>query len=182
MAALGSRHQGGRRARPELFATTAAANLRPISTDVPEFDSPQCLSVDDLIASPVMVTRSAALVAAALLGLVLGPALAAESEIEECGVASVYSGVSEETASGEDTSSELLTAAHRTLPFGALVNVKNQDNGRSVVVRVTDRGPFVGGRIIDVSQIAARELGFTGLAKVCLAIAWMPTSADHVGK
>ena len=129
-----------------------------------------------------MVTRSAALVAAVLQGLVMGPLLAAETEPDECGLASVYSSVSEETASGEDTSSELFTAAHRTLPFGTLVDVKNPENGRSAVVRVTDRGPFVAGRIIDVSQIAARELHLTGLAKVCLSIVWMPTGRAGDGR
>jgi rare lipoprotein A len=129
-----------------------------------------------------MVTKSLPLVAAVLQGLLLGPAFAAEIEPEECGFASVYSSVSEDTASGEDTSPEYFTAAHRTLPFGALVYVKNQENGRSVVVRVTDRGPFVPGRIIDVSQIAARELRFTGLTKVCLSIAWMPTGRVGAGK
>ncbi|RDV05658.1 septal ring lytic transglycosylase RlpA family protein [Undibacter mobilis] len=95
----------------------------------------------------------------------------------ECGIASIYSSVSEETASGEDTSSENFTAAHRTLPFGAVVHVQNEENGHTVVVRITDRGPFVAGRIIDVSQIAARELHFTGLAKVCLRIVWTPPNA-----
>ena len=118
---------------------------------------------------------------AALCGVVITVACTSAA-LAQSGIASVYAYKGEKTASGERVQSSALTAAHRTLPFGALVNVKNQDNGRSVVVRVTDRGPFVGGRIIDVSQIAARELGFTGLAKVCLAIAWMPTSADHVGK
>ena len=139
-------------------------------------------SLGNLIALPVMVPRSAALVAAVLHCLVIRPAFAAETKPDECGLASVYSSVSEETASGEDTSSELFTAAHRTLPFGTLVNVRNLENGRSAVVRVTDRGPFVGGRIIDVSQIAARELRITGLAKVCLSIVWMPTGHRGTAK
>lgn len=129
-----------------------------------------------------MVAKSATLVIAVLKSLCLGSVLAAEIEADECGVASVYSSASEETASGEDTSTEIFTAAHRTLPFGTLVNIENQGNGRSVVVRVTDRGPFVEGRIIDVSQIATRELGFTGLVKVCLRIGWMPTSDAKAGK
>ncbi len=76
--------------------------------------------------------------------------------------------MSEETASGEDTRPENLTAAHPILPFGTMVRVDHQENGRSVEVRITDRGPFVRGRIIDLSQIAARALGFSGLAQVCL--------------
>jgi rare lipoprotein A len=100
---------------------------------------------------------------------------------DECGLASIYSGVSEETASGEDPRTENLTAAHRSLPFGTSVEVDNQENGRSVVVRITDRGPFVDGRIIDVSQVAARELGFFGLAQVCLKILLIPEKSSGGG-
>jgi rare lipoprotein A len=61
-----------------------------------------------------------------------------------------------------------LTAAHRTLPFGTLVRVTNLSNGRTTVVRINDRGPFVKDRVIDVSQAAAQELQFTGLVPVAL--------------
>jgi rare lipoprotein A len=84
--------------------------------------------------------------------------------------------VSEETASGEDTLPADFTAAHRSLPFGTLVTVYNQENGRSAMVRITDRGPFVDGRIIDVSQITARQLGFSSLTQVCLNILSIPES------
>jgi rare lipoprotein A len=67
-----------------------------------------------------------------------------------------------------------LTAAHRSLPFETMVEVENQENGRSAVVRITDRGHFVSGRIINVSQVAAHELGFTNLTKVCLKILSIP--------
>ena len=72
------------------------------------------------------------------------------------------------TASGERMNPNALTAAHRTLPFGTKVRVKNLQNGRSVVVRINDRGPFVGGRVIDVSKAAAAKLGMisSGTAKV----------------
>jgi len=72
------------------------------------------------------------------------------------------------TASGERMNPSALTAAHRSLPFGSKVRVKNLRNGRSVVVRINDRGPFVGGRIIDVSKAAASKLGMigSGTAKV----------------
>jgi rare lipoprotein A len=63
-----------------------------------------------------------------------------------------------------------LTAAHRSLPFGTLVRVTNQRSGRSVVVRINDRGPFVRGRVIDVTPAAAHALGFSGLAPVTLAV------------
>lgn len=103
-----------------------------------------------------------------------GPSAAGDGKPDECGLASIYGSTSEETASGEDTLPENFTAAHRTLPFGAIVTVSNQDNGRTTAVRITDRGPFVSGRIIDVSQVAARDLAITGLAKVCLNIVWVP--------
>lgn len=63
------------------------------------------------------------------------------------------------TASGEAFDNGAMTAAHRTLPFGSLVRVTNPANGRSVVVRINDRGPFTRGRMIDVSRAAADELG-----------------------
>jgi len=84
----------------------------------------------------------------------------------EAGIASVYAYAGERTASGEHISPNALTAAHRTLPFGTQVRVTNQQNGRSVVVRINDRGPFVSGRIIDLTPAAARALGFDGLAPV----------------
>ena len=110
-----------------------------------------------------MVTKSYFLAVTLLQVALLASASAADRKPDECGLASIYSSLSEETASGEDTLAENFTAAHRTLPFGTLVHVDNQKNGRSTVVRITDRGPFVAGRIIDVSQIAARDLGITGL-------------------
>lgn len=66
------------------------------------------------------------------------------------------------TASGERFSNNEMTAAHRTLPFGTMLRVTNQANGRSVVLRVNDRGPFIKGRIVDVSKTAAREIGMIG--------------------
>lgn len=66
---------------------------------------------------------------------------------------------------------DALTAAHRSLPFGTRIKVINQRNGRAVTVRVNDRGPFVKGRILDLSRAAAVKLGFrrAGHTKICLA-------------
>ena len=74
----------------------------------------------------------------------------------ESGMAAFYGGG--RTASGEITGPTGLTAAHRTLPFGARVLVTNVRNGKTVIVRITDRGPYGRGRIIDLSRAAAREL------------------------
>jgi peptidoglycan lytic transglycosylase len=128
-----------------------------------------------------MITKSNLLLVALLQVALLEPASAADGSSNECGLASVYSTVSGETASGEDTRLENLTAAHRSLPFATLVHVDNRENGRSAVVRITDRGPFVSGRIIDVSQAAARELGFSGLTQVCLNILSIPENRPAGG-
>ena len=86
----------------------------------------------------------------------------------QSGIASIYSGG--RTASGKIASTSGMTAAHRTLPFGTLVRVTNQRSGRSVVVRINDRGPFMRGRVIDLTPAGARALGFSGLAPVKLEI------------
>jgi|1185.fasta_scaffold741893_1 rare lipoprotein A len=74
------------------------------------------------------------------------------------------------TASGERVSSGALTAAHKTLPFGTMVRVTNTRTQRSVVVRINDRGPFVRGRVIDLTPAGARAIGMSGLAPVSLAV------------
>jgi rare lipoprotein A len=84
----------------------------------------------------------------------------------QSGIASVYAYSGEKTASGQRAHPGGFTAAHRTLPFGTKVKVTNKHNGRSVTVRINDRGPFVRGRIIDLTPAAARVLGFSGLAPV----------------
>ena len=74
------------------------------------------------------------------------------------------------TASGERVSSGALTAAHRSLPFGTMVRVTNTRNSKSVVVRINDRGPFVRGRVIDLTPAGASAIGMSGLAPVSLAV------------
>lgn len=73
------------------------------------------------------------------------------------------------TASGERFNTGAFTAAHRFLPFGSRVRVTSRRTGRSVVVRINDRGPFVGGRVIDLSPAASRALGMNGTEPVTLA-------------
>jgi rare lipoprotein A len=76
------------------------------------------------------------------------------------------------TASGERFDKHKLTAAHRTLPLGTLVRVTNQKNGKSVIVRINDRGPYGHGRIIDLSEAAARRLDMidAGVVPVTLEV------------
>ena len=93
----------------------------------------------------------------------------------QTGIASVYGNGDghawSKTANGGRMNPGALTAAHRTLPFGTRVNVVNKRNGKSVVVRISDRGPFVRGRIIDLTPAAARALGMSGLAPVTVSVA-----------
>ncbi|MFY9829064.1 MAG: septal ring lytic transglycosylase RlpA family protein [Rhodoplanes sp.] len=100
---------------------------------------------------------------------VIGLTVASGAEsLAQSGIASVHSGG--RTASGEYARSQGLTAAHRSLPFGTKVRVTNHRTGRSVVVRINDRGPFLRGRVIDVTPAAARELGFSGVTRVSLEV------------
>ena len=87
----------------------------------------------------------------------------------ECGIASTYAGGSR-TANGEHYNHMGISAAHKSLPFGTRVVVRNQRTGRSITVRINDRGPFVAGRIIDLSTGAKNALGMDGLASVCLEV------------
>ena len=104
-----------------------------------------------------------------ILGCAFSPTSVTSSLADQAGIASVYTHESgSATANGGKLDREALTAAHRTLPFGSKVKVTNKGNGRSVVVTVNDRGPFVRGRIIDVTPAAAQALGFSGLAQVSL--------------
>lgn len=101
------------------------------------------------------------------------PASPAKSEASDAssGLASFY-GHESRTASGEKFNAGELTAAHRTLPFGTRVRVTNVATGKSVTVRINDRGPYVPGRVVDVSHSAAASLGIVrqGVAKVKLDV------------
>jgi rare lipoprotein A len=96
--------------------------------------------------------------------------IAPAKAMEQIGIASVYAGGPREggsrTASGERLQVGALTAAHRSLPFGTIVQVTNLRSRQTVSVRINDRGPFVRGRIIDLTPAGARALGISGLATV----------------
>ncbi|RLQ86857.1 septal ring lytic transglycosylase RlpA family protein [Notoacmeibacter ruber] len=110
-------------------------------------------------------TFFAAAAAAALAFSVAAPAQAA------CGKASWYGPGfhGKKTASGEAFNQNAMTAAHKTLPLGSKVRVTNERNGRSIVVRINDRGPYAHGRVLDLSKGAAAKLGFirAGHTSVC---------------
>jgi len=92
----------------------------------------------------------------------------------EYGLASYYGGEfhGRKTASGEAYDQGKLTCAHRDLPFGTRVKVTNVENKKSVIVRVNDRGPWVSGRVIDLSYAAAKEIGMIqkGVVKVKIEV------------
>lgn len=96
-------------------------------------------------------------------------------EYQATGIASYYGKIlhGRKTASGERFDMNKMTCAHRTLPFGTILNVRDLKTGRSVSVRVTDRGPYGRGRIVDLSLAAAKELGIVsrGVAQVEVTIA-----------
>ncbi len=130
-------------------------------------------------AGSARASRLAAFVALSVL--VLGAGVAGDASARavkarvkikkrESGVASYYGPefAFRRTASGEMFDPKEMTAAHRTLPFGTKIRVTNLANGKRVVLRVNDRGPYRKGRVIDVSHAAARKLGFShhGTARV----------------
>lgn len=89
---------------------------------------------------------------------------------DQCGGASWYSLPGNRTASGDRMNPSAMTAAHKSLPFGTKVRVVDQRSGKSIQVTINDRGPFIKGRIIDLSKAAATKLGFrdAGHTKVCI--------------
>ena len=120
-----------------------------------------------------MTNRFSIALAAAVLGCSLGSTLASAEETKPLGkgVASWYGPGfhGKKTANGERFNTNDLTAAHKTLPFGTQVRVTNEQTGKSVVVRINDRGPYAHGRVIDLSKAAAQAVGIAGTEKVTLA-------------
>src|SRR5829696_7335203 len=115
--------------------------------------------------------------ALAITAVVLGCALRAASAVAEetrpiqTGAASWYGPDfhGKKTANSERFSTHALTAAHKTLPFGTQIRVTNERTGKSVMVRINDRGPYAHGRVIDLSKAAAEAVGIAGVDQVTLA-------------
>ena len=119
-------------------------------------------------ANTLRIATAAAIVAAGSF------AIPSAAMAKQCGNASWYGPGfhGRTTANGEKFNQNALTAAHKRLPFGAKIKVTNQLNGKSLTLRVNDRGPFAKGRILDASMAAARKLGFQsrGHAPVCVTV------------
>ena len=139
-------------AQPMLASSSSFATPSPVSNDVPEGASVVLMSppaVVEPLVEPLPVAR-------------------------EQGGASWYARYfhGRRTANGERYDQNQLTAAHKTLPFGTVVRVRSEVNGKEVDVRINDRGPFVAGRVIDLSQAAASALGMLqlGVKRVTLLL------------
>jgi rare lipoprotein A len=113
-----------------------------------------------------MTTKTLCLAMTCFLAVISQPATAGAALT----LAATYSQKDGKTASGELYAPGKLTAAHRSLPFGTIVRVTNLRNGRTVLVRINDRGPFGKGRIIDLTPAAARQLSFSDLTPVALDV------------
>lgn len=143
-----------------------------------------------LVASPLFagcapaVARADASATRAVVGKPPSPPTAGAPRAQS-GMASWYGPgfAGRRTANGEVFDPSQLTAAHRELPFNTLVRVVNETNGESVVVRINDRGPFKGGRIIDLSRAAAEAVGMigSGVARVRLEVLTLPPGTVRVG-
>lgn len=115
--------------------------------------------------------KAAAAAALFTVGIGLVSVSDSQAAAARCGGASWYA-LTSKTASGERMNASRLTAAHRSLKFGTKVQVINKRNGKSVVVRINDRGPFIRGRVIDLSKAAASQIGMirSGVASVCYQV------------
>jgi rare lipoprotein A len=144
------------------IATLAACAQAPVTSSRSE------LSAGGRYASHATTRHRHLSTVAANTGTSRDPAVPGDARM---GMASFYTG-SSRTASGERLNPDELTAAHPSLPFGTRVRVTSVDTGRSVVVRVNDRGPFIKGRSLDVSLSAAKQLDMTqrGVAKVKMEV------------
>jgi len=154
---------------------TARVNIPP--TPVPETTEPKQPAAPP--APPTVATVPPPVIAKP-------PAAMARPVYTESGIASWYgpSFHSRHTSNGEIYDMNSLTAAHRTLPFNSIVRVTNVSSGQSVVVRVTDRGPFVAGRVIDLSRAAAKQIDIErpGTARVQLEVLSSPAPIATGGR
>lgn len=117
-----------------------------------------------------MLRLKTGLLCALIMPVVMFVTTPAFAAYKQCGKASWYAGPGSKTANGERLRHGANTAAHKSLPFGSKVRVTNRRNGRSIIVRINDRGPFIRGRIIDLTRGGASRLGFinSGVTNVCI--------------
>ena len=155
-----------------LFGTLALATAGLTSSVNAE--EHRVLGLADIQTPAPMIDYAPTLEQPATLAGITPDAIQPEFEDIGSGMASYYGNelAGRRTASGEKFNPRELTAAHRSLPFGSKVRVTSRKSGKSVIVRINDRGPFTRGRLIDLSEAAAREIGLTaaGHGQVTLAL------------
>jgi rare lipoprotein A len=177
MAALSSASQGcGIISAAPSRATSTRAVLPPDPrTGNPSVDPPQTHNLPREIPPTTTIPSSPETDEAPPLAKIPAPS---QPTLAEIGLASWYGRRfhGKLTASGEVFNQEKFTAAHRTLPWGSRVKVTNLANGKSVEVRINDRGPFGKGRVIDVSRAAARVLGMVGSGITTVRVEWLSDS------
>jgi rare lipoprotein A len=160
----------------QFALSVATAQPTPTSAQTPSASLDQPVNDSEILAKRttkplvqlVILSPPETIVVLPLVALHLLPTHLIAGATSESGIASVYAGGV--TANGEQALIGGMTAAHRSIPFGAKVRVTNKANGRSVIVRINDRGPFFGGRIIDLMPASAKALGFSGLTPVTLMV------------
>jgi rare lipoprotein A len=174
MAALSSASQGcGMISDAPNRAMSTRKVLPPEhQTSSPSIDQPQTHTIPREIPPIATIPSSPETDESSPLAKIPAPS---RSTMVETGLASWYGPRfhGKLTASGEVYSQENFTAAHRTLPWGSRVKVTNLANGKSVEVRINDRGPFGKGRIIDVSRAAAKVLGIVGSGITTVRVEWL---------
>ena len=158
-----------------LSAALSGCAHKPTQVTVPSAPS---IQKDTVPASPGSETQNS------LANFGLPPD--AKPLLVETGIASWYGAPyhNRRASNGEIYNMHAMTAAHRTLPLGSVVRVTNPANGTSVLVRITDRGPFIAGRIIDLSQAAARQIGLIqkGTAQVRVEVFKTPAPIENGGR
>lgn len=159
------------RANKETLFTLDAENAKVLKLSVPEYALQMTNTIRQALGSPILVRDSNLLASRGFVSYSFARRYMARPEV---GIASWYGGIfnGRKAADGSIFSTYKFTAAHKTLPFGSVVRVTNTRNGKSCLVKITDRGPFVAGRVIDLSSAAAREIGIldSGVSQVKLEI------------
>ena len=158
---LTTEENSGRHSRETPYSAPELANARPLADQEQLYDEPVAAALSGRCSDCSDVAEALNF---------LKPKIAKMRS--RAVMASVYSHKyhGRRTASGQRFDKHALTAAHRTLPFGTRVRVTNRSNKKSVIVQINDRGPFVKGRLIDLSPAAARSVDIHGIAQVSLSV------------